>query len=93
MAINTITSKNRVKGHSDCTYCGGVGIIPPGTRAVRICECVARASDTLEGMSRQLAAKIQRLHPDWKHKMDVYATARGVRSLRVRAWLADEHAG
>lgn len=60
--------RDRVKGEPDCDYCMGTGIIPPGMKAVRVCECRAGSKD-LEGICTLLAAKIKRIHPDWAVKM------------------------
>lgn len=68
MGMNVLDKTHRVKGEPDCEECGGVGIIPPGTRAVRLCGCRAWQKD-LEGVCGLIAAKMVRLNPDWKVKM------------------------
>lgn len=64
-----LDGKQRVKGVPDCEECGGVGIIPPGMRAVRICGCRAYTQD-LEGACKAIADKICRINPDYRSKMD-----------------------
>lgn len=58
------------RGQPDCDECNGTGLIPPGTRAVRVCLCVGMVPKRLEEMCQQLAHYIKRVQPDWAENME-----------------------